>query len=144
MRATGPAAGAAHATLHLRDTFFDSDQPRLRLLARCHPADPLAACKRGDVVPYDLRSRRRGESIPEIRRHNVVHRRFVSHAFHASKSAFGLRRLLSPGRDLFTPFSSWNDKTIFYNVFFSKLDVKDSMSGKKIFEFFWLEMLSHK
>lgn len=43
MRAAGPAAGAAHTTMHFGERFFDTNAARFLLFSRGDPADPLIA-----------------------------------------------------------------------------------------------------
>lgn len=75
MRATGPAAGAAHAAAELRETFLYPDTPRFLLFPRRHPADPLVPGERRDVVPYRFRRAVGRNGFPKVRRHHV--RRFA-------------------------------------------------------------------
>ena len=74
MRAAGPAAGATHAGAHFRNTFSDPNLPRLHLLARGHPTDPLIARQWGNTLPQsgylfigvDRLFKIRGESVHKI------------------------------------------------------------------------------
>lgn len=51
MRASRPAAGAAHAALHLGEGFLDANVARLRFFSRGNPAYPLVARERRNVFP---------------------------------------------------------------------------------------------
>ena len=51
MNTPSPATWPAHAAFEFRESFLDTDIPRLRFLARRNPANPLVACERGDVFP---------------------------------------------------------------------------------------------
>ena len=83
MRATGPAARAAHATNEFGEGFFDADVARFGFFAGGDPANPFVARERRDVRP-----RRSGRAVsrqrfPPVRRH-FMHRaseNFLGHEF---------------------------------------------------------------
>ena len=74
MRAAGPAAGTTHTRVHFRDTFFNPNLSRLRLLAGGNPTDPLIARQWGNTLPQsgylfigvDRLFKIRGESVHKI------------------------------------------------------------------------------
>ena len=45
MRTAGPTTGPAHSAFELRDSFFDTDIPRLRLLDSVYPINKVLACR---------------------------------------------------------------------------------------------------
>ena len=57
MRATRPAAWAAHSAFQFGERLFNADIPCLQFLTRGNPADPLIARERRNIFP---RSQRRG------------------------------------------------------------------------------------
>ena len=69
MRATGPAARAAHSAFKLGECLFDTDIPRLRFFAGDDPANPFVARERRDVVPYRFRRRCLNQGLLPIIRH---------------------------------------------------------------------------
>ena len=54
MRASGPTARPAHASLHLIDADLDAALPGGFLLGRSDPTDPLVSRQRGDIGPKAL------------------------------------------------------------------------------------------
>ena len=54
VRATGPAAGPAHASAHFVDADFDAAIPGFCFLCRRDPTDPLVSCQWGDIGPEAL------------------------------------------------------------------------------------------
>ena len=56
VRASGPTARPAHASLHLIDADLDAALPSGFLLGRSDPTDPLVSRQRGDIGPKALGS----------------------------------------------------------------------------------------
>ena len=89
MSTTGPAAGAAHAALELRDSFLDTDTSRLRLLAGGDPTDPLIARERRNIFPHCSSRRRLNQGLLPIIRHcmnRTVVELVFGHTTHVIKS----------------------------------------------------------
>jgi len=57
VRAAGPATGPAHSFLQFRAHAFDVLPSGFGFLDGDHPADPLIARERGDVLPFGARRR---------------------------------------------------------------------------------------
>jgi len=71
MHAPDPAAGAAHAALEFRKSFFDADISCFRFFARGNPTNPFVPREGSNVFPYRLGSSRRSNGPSQIRRHFV-------------------------------------------------------------------------
>ena len=66
MRASGPTARPAHASLHLIDADLDAALPGGFLLGRRDPTDPLVSRQRGDIGPKALGSGVKLDGFSEI------------------------------------------------------------------------------
>jgi hypothetical protein len=71
VRAAGPAAGTPFTLDELHGYSSNVVLPRLLLLHRHRPADPLVTCERRNVLPHRLGIRVRSNGLPEVVRNFV-------------------------------------------------------------------------
>ena len=89
MNAAGPTAGPAHSAFELRESFSDTDTPRLGFFAGDDPADPLVPRERRNVFPQRSYFRGRNNGLSQILRHLVYDatgKRLFDHVWHFTKS----------------------------------------------------------
>lgn len=81
MRATGPATGAAFASLEILDRALDPAAARRSLFGRDHPTNPFVPRQRRQMLPSRLRRGFRAKSLAQVRR-SFVQRTGVSLVLH--------------------------------------------------------------